>query len=163
MSTRERWIVYPLLFLAIGLGLRNKLFPPSHFGGRSETVIKAAEIDAKRIRCGDFQTDRALIGQTKCRELIVFGPSGRPAIIAATDGRSQNGMLETFAADGRPLVQLRSTEAGGVVVTFGSNGRIVVFGDTGQPKTDRKADKPLESEQPTESEQPEKSAENQEQ
>jgi hypothetical protein len=27
MSDRERWIVYPLLFLAIGMSLRDKQFP----------------------------------------------------------------------------------------------------------------------------------------
>ncbi|NLF08352.1 MAG: hypothetical protein GX594_10285 [Pirellulaceae bacterium] len=165
MSTRERWIVYPLLFLAIGLGLRNKLLPPSRFGGINETAIKAAEIDAKLIRCGELQTPKALIGQTEsmhaeCRRLVVVGPNGRPAIIAATDNRTGSGVLETFAADGRPLVQLHSTDAGGVVVTISRSGRVLVIGDAGQVDPDREADAQPAAAQPPEGEQPNQPSEN---
>src|SRR5262245_14052319 len=39
MTERERWIVYPLLFLALGAGLRDKLF----------TVTKAKTIVCERL------------------------------------------------------------------------------------------------------------------
>ena len=32
MSTRERWIVYPLLFMTLGIALRDKIMPPAHLG-----------------------------------------------------------------------------------------------------------------------------------
>lgn len=41
MTTRERWTVYPLLFLAIGLAMRAVLVPP-------------AEFDTGRIRCREI-------------------------------------------------------------------------------------------------------------
>ncbi|MBU4399038.1 MAG: hypothetical protein KKE86_06840, partial [Planctomycetes bacterium] len=62
MSTRERWIVYPLLFLTLGIALRNKILPPTHFGGM-ETTLKAGEIDVRRIRCGELQAGRAILNQ----------------------------------------------------------------------------------------------------
>jgi hypothetical protein len=46
MSERERWIVYPLLFLALGAGLRDKLI------------------------------DRTLSKSIVCQELIVYGDDG---------------------------------------------------------------------------------------
>jgi hypothetical protein len=53
MTTRERWIVYPLLFLALGIVVRDKLIPPIH-----KTVV-SQEIRAGSIRCGDIKADRA--------------------------------------------------------------------------------------------------------
>ena len=44
MSSRERWTVYPLLFLAIGLALRAALLPPEFVG----------EVDAAKVTCREF-------------------------------------------------------------------------------------------------------------
>ena len=43
MSSRERWIVFPLLFLSLGVSLRDKLVPPS----RSQAV----EVHAESVLC----------------------------------------------------------------------------------------------------------------
>ena len=43
MSSRERWIVFPLLFLALGVSLRDKLIPPN----RSQAV----EVHAESVVC----------------------------------------------------------------------------------------------------------------
>lgn len=160
MSTRERWIVYPLLFLAIGLGLRNKLFPPSRFGGGEETVIHAAEIDAKLIRCGELQTPRAFIRQAEirqsnCGKMIVVRPDGSPAVVVYADQRTLNGVLETLSGSGKPLVMLRSTNGGGLVATLNeSNG---VTGLMGTPAVYRPEGP--EPKKPAENENTEKPAE----
>jgi hypothetical protein len=78
MSERERWVVYPLLFLALGAALRDKLFD------RTTT---------KRIVCEEL---------TVCEELIVLDgapvkPSSRPLVqIGQTHtgpGRSAQGLV----------------------------------------------------------------------
>ena len=65
MSDRERWIVYPLLFLAIGMSLRDKTLPTKRvfteklvvFNGKDESVVEiGATADgngAIRARRGD--------------------------------------------------------------------------------------------------------------
>jgi len=44
MSDRERWIVYPLLFLALGASLRDKM----------DGKIHIDKIDCSRIRCAEL-------------------------------------------------------------------------------------------------------------
>ncbi len=137
MSTRERWIVYPILFLTLGIAMRDKILPPARIGGFG-TKLEAGEIDVRRLRCGEFQAGKGICnqlesGRSECRELFVVGPNGRPAIVALADPKSHNGVLETFTADGKPLVQLQSSEAGGIIMTFGSSGRVLVIGENGQP------------------------------
>ena len=50
MSTRERWIVYPLLFLTLGIVMRDKVFPQRHF--------QANDVTAERIHCGQLQVEQ---------------------------------------------------------------------------------------------------------
>jgi hypothetical protein len=150
MSTRERWIVYPLLFLALGAALRDKVLHPGRLVG---TVVQADAIGSSRIYCDELQVGRvtcngpsacgelAVQGRAECRALLVIGPNGRPVVGVGADAKSHNGELTTLAANGAPLVQLGSTPAGGVVATIGRSGRIVAIGETGQPNPDR-ADKP---------------------
>lgn len=52
MSTRERWIVYPLLFLALGVALRDKIVPV-------HKIVISQEIRARTIRCGELEAERA--------------------------------------------------------------------------------------------------------
>ena len=43
MTTRERWILYPLLFLTLGIAMRDKVIPAR---------LKAWEITANSVSCG---------------------------------------------------------------------------------------------------------------
>ena len=62
MSERERWIVYPLLFLALGAALRDKIFNLT----QSQTVVceslGANTIDADRIRVRYLAADHIVSG-----------------------------------------------------------------------------------------------------
>lgn len=51
MTTRERWIVYPLLFLTLGIALRDKIVP--------QRMVVSEEVRARHIRCGDIEGQRA--------------------------------------------------------------------------------------------------------
>jgi len=113
MTTRERWIVYPLLFLTLGIALRDKIVPPVH------------------LRCSELVCDRVVSKQTECRTLVVRGPNGHPVIVAGADGKTHAGTLETFTAAGVPQVNLLSSGGGGMVSAVGEEGKVVV-GHMGQ-------------------------------
>jgi hypothetical protein len=52
MSDRERWIVYPLLLLSLGMGIRgNKVFPKHEFFAEK---VHADELSVNKIRCLDL-------------------------------------------------------------------------------------------------------------
>jgi hypothetical protein len=129
MTTRERWIVYPLLFLALGIALRDKILPPSL-------------IEAERIRCDRLETD-----ETACGSLTVFGRGNRELMYLgmATNGTGRlelrgvdgataeaigtgpsgrSGVVETLARGGIPQVQLRSTSRGGAIAVVDRQGSV---------------------------------------
>ncbi|HEV2971578.1 MAG TPA: hypothetical protein VGY55_16500 [Pirellulales bacterium] len=43
MSDRERWIVYPLLFMTLGMTFRDKIIPPKQLWARSVVVVNEDE------------------------------------------------------------------------------------------------------------------------
>ena len=59
MTTRERWIVYPLLFLSLGIALRDKVIPPMH---TTSFNVTAHEIEADSIRCNKLRAVEAECG-----------------------------------------------------------------------------------------------------
>jgi len=123
MSTRERWIVYPLLFLTLGitmrLALHDKISPP--------TSLQIEEIVAGQIHCNKLladqgvvakqvQTDGIIAGGVQCGGLQVVGPNGRPTVLVVTDPKTKGGLITTLSPAGAPLVLLQPTDSGGVVV-----------------------------------------------
>ncbi|MFZ1933378.1 MAG: hypothetical protein WCB27_24320 [Thermoguttaceae bacterium] len=130
MSTRERWVVYPLLFLTLGIVMRDKFAPSGHF--------QANEVTAAKLRCGELQVDKAIAGgfaarDIQCRELLIAGPNGRPTVVAATDPKTKEGLIITLSAAGVPLIRLQPTDSGGVV--FASDFRQVTGVVYEKPKT----------------------------
>ena len=122
ITSRERWIIYPLLFLALGAALRDKLNLPTHIGDLA-TQIRAGEIAAPRVRCT----------QLVCEQLVVNGPEGRPVVVAGANAETKAGIIETLAADGSPQTRLFSTDTGGMVSAIGHGGKVVlVMGHAGQ-------------------------------
>lgn len=131
MNSRERWTVYPLLFLALGLALRDKIVPPSRFGALSVT---SSEVAARKIECGELSAGRVICrGPAECGTILVQGPQGLPVVGMGADQKSNNGVIETFTADGKPLIQLQSSDRGGIVALFSHSGRVFILGETGPP------------------------------
>jgi hypothetical protein len=149
MSTRERWIVYPLLFLTLGITLREsyelKHGLPDH--------LRANQMAANEVRCGKLEVDQLLCGQAEvtqmararqvvcerveseqsaCRSLFVNGSNGRPVVVAIMDPRNHNGLVEILSANRAPLVQLRSSEGGGMVAAIDQNGKAIIMGNIGK-------------------------------
>ena len=57
MSERERWVVYPLLFLALGAALRDKIFNLT----QSQTVV-CESLAADRIHTKYLAADQIIYG-----------------------------------------------------------------------------------------------------
>jgi hypothetical protein len=82
MSERERWIVYPLLFLALGASLRDKL------GGR---------LTAKSIVCQELRIEDEPIGNQPAQVLAMIGRLQASPNAPALGGLVVNGEI---AVDG---------------------------------------------------------------
>ena len=140
MTSRERWILYPLLFLTLGIVMRDKVLPQSHFHAQEITAYR--EIEADRIRCNQLE-----VGTIQSQALVITGPSGagriqmrvvpggggwievigaggKPLLVAGANESGDSGMIELSRADGTPQVQLWSQSSGGVVTTADDNGDI---------------------------------------
>jgi hypothetical protein len=102
MSERERWVVYPLLFLALGASLRDKL------GGRTTT---------KSIVCQELRIEDEPIGNQAPRPLAVIGrteaTAGAPAVgflavngeVAVTGAVKVDGVMSARKYEGGSLIQ----------------------------------------------------------
>jgi len=122
MSDRERWIVYPLLMLALGTSLRSRLFP-------------ASEVQAEAVICKSLTvTDDA---GRKTAELAPFGaPSrcalhllnsdGRITLALGTDVTGQFGVVETLNANGKQQVVLGASAEGGFARAYDAEGTTLV-------------------------------------
>ncbi|MFM8282797.1 MAG: hypothetical protein ACKOCW_04485 [Planctomycetaceae bacterium] len=102
MTSRERWTVYPLVFLALGLAMRAVLVPPERVG----------EIEAIRVTC---------------RELIVVEPDGTSVIHAGRVAGAGGGRIELNDADGTTAVAIDAGSAteSAAIEFFDGDGRTI--------------------------------------
>jgi len=103
MTSRERWTVYPLLFLAIGLAMRAAMIPPPD--------LEVDSLEAGRIVCGeivvtaDDGTKLVHIGRVKGGgggRIEIADRTGAEAVAIGTGPESRDGSIEFFDADGNP-------------------------------------------------------------
>jgi hypothetical protein len=149
MSTRERWIVYPLLFLTLGIAMRNQFLPTKRMGA---VDFMAGELSAQTIRCdnlevrqdeqcnnlhfngatGDHltvnyaQSNHSRSGEAEFRQLAVTDEQTKPVIIMQENQNTKSGVIQTMTADGAPQVLIHSNGASGVVAAIGHMGQVVV-------------------------------------
>jgi hypothetical protein len=108
MSNRERWVVYPLLFMSLGMSLTNGL----------ERQEKSAIQDRAHESVAD-------VGHLRCTSLEIIGADGKPRIsMGAKDGG--NGYLQLGAPDGTLQAQLNSNLSGALLSLFDRTGKIAV-------------------------------------
>jgi hypothetical protein len=79
MTERERWIVYPLLLLAIGTALKDKFGIPSE--------VRAERIICKKIDCTERINSNNLVAKrgqfeslTTTKQFVVLGPDSQPRV-----------------------------------------------------------------------------------
>ena len=124
MTNRERWIVYPLLFLTLGLGIRDQVAPPSPRFMRPG--MNAMSIRCVHLECQDLTVTgpkgekRIRMGITPNRagQVEVYGSDHTMVVVAGADNTGRSGQVQTLAADTTPQVSLHSTDRGGQVATF---------------------------------------------
>ncbi len=81
MTQRERWIIYPLVFLALGTALRDKFMVPEQ--------IRAQEILAASIKCEQIEANKSVANEATAsrltsQQVVVVTPTDDPRIMLAT-------------------------------------------------------------------------------
>lgn len=95
MSERERWIVYPLLFLALGVGLRDELFDRTW---------------SKNVVCQQLiAMEESPTNPLERRLIAAIGPKGR----ASLDDTADTGQLSVDTVLAREVVAEKYTIRGG--------------------------------------------------
>ena len=110
MTSRERWTVYPLLFLALGLAVRAIAVPQGEFGAARVDSLESTRLVCKEIVIeNDDGTILVHMGR------VVKGGGGRieikdkdgvDTIAVGTTPDDRNGVVEFFDAKGEPSGQL---------------------------------------------------------
>ncbi len=110
MSSQERWTVYPLLLLAIGLAVRGNIgletrVPSLTAGGVTADAIVCKEM---AIVTDDGQiivhAGRVEGGGGGCIE--IHDAEGKDALALGTSPKSRDGAIEFFNAAGKSLLRL---------------------------------------------------------
>lgn len=114
MSSRERWTVYPLLFLAIGLAVRAAAVPPAEFAAARVDSLQATRMVCRELIVNaDDGTILVHVGR------VVGGGGGRievkdqrgiDAIAIGTGPGDRGGAVEFFDAEGEPAGRLADRE-----------------------------------------------------
>jgi len=113
MSSRERWTVYPLLFLAIGLAIRAAIV------AEGRLAVRVDELDAGQVSC-----EGLLVTGTDGTVLVHLGrvigggggrieikdATGVDAIAIGTQAESRDGVVEFFDTAGEPAGRLDGEE-----------------------------------------------------
>jgi hypothetical protein len=112
MTERERWTVYPLLFLALGVALKDKML-------RS---VNTDEVHAKKVVCSELVV--AEPGSNRqvrlaSGEVFATGDMKAPALICKA--------MVIAGADGKEAVTASSNDYGGFVRTTGSQSGVMSF------------------------------------
>ena len=105
MSSRERWTVYPLLLLSIGLALRAVLVPPDR--------LEVGTVEANRVLCGEIvvsddsgEVKLVHIGRVKGGgggRIEIADRTGAEAVAIGTGPESRDGSIEFFDAEGETI------------------------------------------------------------
>ena len=124
MTERERWIVYPLLFLAISISLKDKFTPPPK-------TLKVDRLEAEQIKTSLLLGARASINELHAPlihtyQIQVEDLQSNPKIVLRSFTPSNTdqdpnqktvGGIDLFGTESQILVGLGGNVGGGYVVT----------------------------------------------
>ncbi len=115
MTNRERWTVYPLLFLAIGLAVRATAVVPTDGLVRFE-AIDTGSIICREVRVeSDDGTTLVHIGRVKGGgggRIEIRDAKGNDSVSVGTRPGRREGGVEFFERDGRESARLTPTGLG---------------------------------------------------
>lgn len=140
MTDRERWTIYPLLFLALGIAVKDKLFHE----------VKTDNVFSKKLQCNSLivtdqqGSEQVLITATPSGGLVrtrgamaIVDQTGREQVLLSSTSNGgfirSRGTLAVTDRDGLEQVQVSIGPAGGQIQTHGThNGLITLLGYTDQ-------------------------------
>jgi len=131
MTTRERWIVYPILFMTLGIAMRDKVVPPSHFVAQE---IHCGQLDAQMMTVvGPRGKDRLRMGAVRpgAGRIEVCNRQEDVVAVVGADTLGRSGLVQTLGADGFPQTQLASFQGAGVVSTVDQDLNQAIMGRWG--------------------------------
>ena len=114
MSNRERWIIYPLLFLSLGIAMRDKFAPTVKFNGTVECVeLIVSRIRPKAATLGGPKV-LGIDGNVECRQFIcedldVRGKATANLMQANRADVLRLRVVEKGSENSRPTVELVTT------------------------------------------------------
>ena len=144
MSDRERWTVYPLLFLALGVSLRSSgKFGPTKDISCQHLEIAGPDGDVRimlsaapdagsggsvlKVTSGGGRGGIELCAAPQGAAVKAIGANGQAQVVLETT--PNGGVLASLAPDGRRLTLVEPTPLGGAVFTFDPRGQAhVLFG-----------------------------------
>ena len=123
MSNRERWIVYPLLFFALMLGLADKLVPEG-------------DATFARVRCGELTlvspAEEPLLAirpdERAAAEVVFYGRAGQRLLELGTDYLGEGARVRGVSSDGGSQFELSADRSGPRGEWSGSHQQSVVVG-----------------------------------
>jgi hypothetical protein len=121
MSTRERWIVYPLLFLALGTAIKPKLTPPETRGpARPVTVLRVDRVECGALSVlGDDDKPRVVARAVEGGgQIHVADNQGRVVVAIRADAETRAGTVETRNENGSAQAAMMSSGTGGELVVY---------------------------------------------
>ena len=142
MTERERWIVYPLIFLAISISLKSKFIPTPQ--KKSQKTLEVDQLNAKQITTSLILGERASFNELNAplihaQQIQVEDGQNIPKIIMrslslsdANQGSEQKttGMIDVLGTENQGLVTLGGHPGGGFVITRATEDKndFVAFG-----------------------------------
>ena len=104
MTTRERWTVYPLLFLAIGLAMRAQSSAPDLDGRQRVEVLDAASVICRELRVESADGPTLVhLGRVKGGgggRIEIRDAKGNDSVAVGTRPGRREGGVEFFDFDG---------------------------------------------------------------
>jgi hypothetical protein len=125
MSDRERWVIYPLLVFALGLGIRPLVMPQT--GEFDDVTCDHLVCKELTLRATDSQRRLAHLGPTPEQrpQLVLFADEERPAVRLAVEPEGQGGevegnVLRIRSREGKRIAEIAAGAEGlGAVTLFG--------------------------------------------
>jgi hypothetical protein len=131
MSERERWMIYPLLFLSLGISLRSKITSSLDLREISCNTLRCDHVIGRdgESGCKTVLCDHILGGDANFQRLSVLNNAGKPRLVLSTEGAKAGGggALALLSTDGKPELLLRALPQGGVVEVASSSGLVQVL------------------------------------
>lgn len=119
MSPRERWTVYPLLFLSLGIGLRTRLGGLEGVESIRCKNLTITDADGKVVvHCGSQSNGHG--------QLEFLDDQGHILAAAGISPDGKSGQFVILGADGKTEMILRSSQRGGNLVALSADQKLLL-------------------------------------